>query len=168
MDSVGAGTGLARVLGSRARLAEQRGRRSILGARAGEADPRLDGHGASLGHHRGCQRFNHPLGDQLGLARMQHFGQEQRELVAAEPGSSVGPAQALVEPAGDLDEHGVPGGVAVLGVDAPEVLEIDGDDAHDMALRVAFEEGSLHAVDEEDAVGELRERIVEGSISSSP
>ena len=54
--------------------------------------------------------------------------------------------------------------MSVLGVDPPEVLEIDGDDAHHVALGVAFEQRALDAVDEEHAVGELRERIVERAI----
>jgi hypothetical protein len=95
---------------------------------------------------------------------MQHFGEQQCELVATEPGGHIGPAQALVQPVSDLDEDGVTRGTAVFGVDAPEVLEVDRDDTHHIALRVAFEKRALHAVEEEGAVGELCERIVERAV----
>ena len=95
---------------------------------------------------------------------MEHLGEQQGELVAAEPRRRVGAAQALVQAPGDLDEHRVAGRMSVLGVDPPEVLEVDGDDAHHVAFGVALEQRSLDAVDEEHAVGELRERVVKGAI----
>ena len=95
---------------------------------------------------------------------MEHLGKEQREFITTEPGSGVGPAEALVEAMRHLDEHRVSGGMSALGIDPPEVLEVDGDDAHDMTLGVALEQRPLNAVDEQHAIGELRERVVEGTI----
>src|SRR6202035_5848034 len=48
--------------------------------------------------------------------------------------------------------------------DAPEVLEIDGDDAHQLPLRVTLEQGSLDAIDEEQPVGKLGQRIVKRTV----
>ena len=54
--------------------------------------------------------------------------------------------------------------MAVLLVDPPEVLEVDVDDAHHVPLRIALEQRALDPVDEEHAVGELGQRVVEGTI----
>ena len=145
-------------------MAEQHGGGRVLGVRAGEPDRCLDRHRDSVAGDRRREGLNHALGDQLRLTRVEHLGQEQGEFVATEPRRGIGAAQALVQAVRDLDEHRVAGRVSVLGVDPPEVLEVDGDDAHDVAFGVALEQRALDAVDEEDAVGELGERVVKGAI----
>ena len=95
---------------------------------------------------------------------MEHLGQQQCELVAAETRGGVGSTQALVQPAADLDEHRIARGVSVLGVDPAEIREVDVDDADDVALRVAFEQRALDPVDEQSRIGEMGERIVEGAV----
>ena len=95
---------------------------------------------------------------------LEHLGEEQGEFVATESSGGVGAAQALVEASGDLDEDCVAGRMSVFGVDPPEVLEVDRDDADHMALRVTLDECSLDAINEEHAIGELGERVVKRAI----
>ncbi len=117
-----------------------------------------------LARDRGRQGLDDPLGDQLRLARVEYLRKQQGERIAAEPRRRVRAAQALVQASRDLDEHRVSDRMSVLGVDPPEVLEVNGDDAHHVAFGVAFEQRALDAVDEEDTVGELRQRVVKGAI----
>ncbi len=119
---------------------------------------------AAVDLDRDAQGLHDALSDQLRLTWMQHFRQKHRELIATQPGSGIGTAQAFLQPASDLDQHGVTGRTPELGVDPAEVGEIDGDDADHVALRVTLEQRSLHPIDEQRRIGEMRERIVEGAV----
>ena len=58
------------------------------------------------------ERLEDPLGGLGGGLHVLDVLEQDRELVAAEPGRRVGGAHAGRDPLGDLDEHRVAGGVA--------------------------------------------------------
>ncbi len=69
-------------------------------------------HLAMTGAHRLCQQLEDPLrGIRRGLA-LGDVLEQHGELVAAEARGDVGAADGFVEPARELDEHLVAGGVA--------------------------------------------------------
>ncbi len=69
------------------------------------------------------------LGDLERLLR-RGLGQEDGELLPAEPGGNVVMPQLLAEDFGDPLEDGVAGEVAVRVVDVPEEVEVGHDDRH--------------------------------------
>ena len=95
--------GLASVLGGRGGVPEQQGRGRFPVGDAGEPDRRAHLQLDAVDDHRRRQGLDDTLRDELALARMQHLGEQQRELVAAEPRCGVGAAEALVQAPGDLD-----------------------------------------------------------------
>ncbi len=83
-----------------------------------DADPRVP-----------CRRFDRPdaqsnlLRDHRRAARF-GLGEQHDELVAAEPGRDVDPANAVADHAGDRDQHAIAQSVAVGVVDELEVVQV--------------------------------------------
>jgi hypothetical protein len=92
-------------------------------------------------------------GEVLGVV---DAGQQQDELVAAEPRDGVALAHALAEPRGDATQQGVADGVAKAVVDLLEAVEVDEDEPDAVAVAVGLRERDLEAVLEEPPVREAR------------
>ena len=65
-----------------------------------------------------------PLGDLDRILGMRHVEQD-RELVAAEPGREVGVPDIACDPFGDPDQHRIAGAMTVIIVDRLELIQVD-------------------------------------------
>ena len=113
---------------------------------------------------RAGQRVEDPLG---GLHRglgVLHVLEQDRELVAAEPGGGVGGADARGHALRDLEQDPVAGGVTEAVVDGLEVVEVDEQHRHPDALAQRPRDRVADALVEQRPVGEMRDRIVEGLV----
>ena len=136
---------------------------------AGLADRQADAqrHFDVLAVHRErlVERGHDPLGGLDGLVRAADRLEQHAELVAAEPGRRVGGAQARAQAARDVDEELVADGVPELVVDHLEVVEIEEEHGHALIVARLARERMLDAVVEQRAVGELRQRVMEGAVA---
>ena len=85
--------------------------------------------------------------------------EQQRELVATEPGGGVALAKARAQALRHRAQQLVAGMVAVAVVDRLELVDVEQQNAHAGAAAL---EGVLETVVEEGAVGKLGEGVVEG------
>ena len=142
-------------------VAEQRGGGDVDAADR-DADRCGDRHRLGGEHDRCRQRDEDPLGDDLGLVEwVGALLDEDRELVAAEPGHGVAGSDGFDEAPCDLVQEHVAGRVAETVVDGLETVEVQ--EQHDGAgggAGVAMQ-GVLDAVDEQRTVGEIGETVVE-------
>jgi hypothetical protein len=115
------------------------------------------------------QRPLDPLGHARRVARVGDALEEQRELVAAEPGYHVAAADALLEPAGDRDEQLVAGVMADAVVHHLEVVEVDEEHGKELG-RVApgALNGLAQPLREEGPVGQPGERVVLRGVAQLP
>jgi hypothetical protein len=135
------------------------GRGMVL--RAGDPDAGVDGQVDPSEAVRRTQRAQDPI--RHLLARVVVGGVEQDgEFVAAEPGHRVAPAHRVLQPGGDLAQEGVTRGMAERVVDRLEVVEVDGQHGERRSRPARPAQGMLEAVGEQGAIGQARERIVEG------
>ena len=110
------------------------------------------------------QRLRDPLGDPGRAALVPDVLGEHGELVAAEARDRVSGAQRLLDPGGHGGEQLVAGGVAEAVVDELELVEVE-EEHRDRGLAPAGDrEGVLEPVEEEVAVGQAGERVVEGLV----
>ena len=92
---------------------------------------------------------------------------EDRELVAAEPGHEVALADEALDPLGHRDEERVAGAVAERVVHDLEVVEVEEEDRRDLVLRVGVLPGAEHALEgqlEHAAVGRAGQRVALGEV----
>ncbi len=80
--------------------------------------------------HRLGEGIEEPPGGGHGSVDPRDVGQQQGELVAAEPGDGVLVAHAVTHPLRRLAEQLVAGGVAEAVIDALEAIEVDDHDRH--------------------------------------
>ena len=73
-------------------------------------------------------------------------------------------ADARGQALGDLAQDLVAGGVAEAVVDRLEVVEVEEDDRDAVLLAAVARDGVAHALDEQRAVGEVGDRVVEGLV----
>jgi hypothetical protein len=151
---------LARLLGAvHGRIGVAQQRMGVVLARPAEADADAGRDVAALAveHERLAQRVGQPSRDlqRVGLAR--DAGQQHGELVAAEAGDDVAGTQHAAQPLGHAAEQPVAGAVAQRVVDHLEVVEVDEQHRHALALGV---QRAAEALEEELAVGQARERVV--------
>ena len=125
----------------------QRGLREVLAG--GELERRLEGGDDPLGHARGRALVGNPI-------------EQDDELVAAEPRDRVAGPQRGLQPRRDLHQQLVAGGVPERVVDELEVVDVE---QHDGDLRAGAGERLHEPVLEQRAVGEARERIVDGLVA---
>ena len=118
----------------------------------------------ALEQQRLRERLEDPLGGVGGVLRAADVLEQDRELVAAEARGGVAGADARVQALGDLEQHLVAGGVAEAVVDRLEVVEVDEDDGQARALAAGARDGVAHALDEQRAVGEVGDGVVEGLV----
>ena len=95
-----------------------------------------------------------------GRAGLEQHG----ELVAAEPGGGVARGEPLGQPARAHAQQLVARGMAQRVVDLLEVVEVDEQDREALVLRVAGVQRVLEAVDEQGAVREPGEHVVERAV----
>ncbi len=129
-----------------------------------DAEAAADEELLALEPQRRGERREDPLGRVGGVLRAAHVLEQDGELVAAEARRGVARADAVVEALGDLQQHGVAGGVAEAVVDRLEVVEVHEDHGQPGALAPCARERVAHALDEQRAVGEVRHGVVEGLV----
>ena len=96
----------------------------------------------------------------LGLRRGLQVGADDHELVAAGASRHVAVAEHAVEPAGEVHEELVAGGVAHRVVHELEAVEVQEQHRGVRAGPLGAGEGRLEVVDEQGAVRQARERVV--------
>ena len=132
-----------------------------------ERDPDADAGGngppASKGH-RGTNRFQHPLRRGFGDLRAVDVLQEQRELVATKTRKRVTLARDEPEAVGDEDEQLVTDLVAQAVVRQLEPVDVGEQDGVDLARPVYALQCVLQAVEEDAAVRQACQRVVEGVV----
>ena len=102
----------------------------------------------------------HPERHRFGFGLQVH-GQDH-ELVAAETGDRVAVAHQLRETAGDRHQQFVADLVAEGVVDGLELVEVDEQHRDDAFAAVQTRDRLLGAVEQQQPVGELGERVVDG------
>ncbi len=145
-------------------VAEQR-----LGARVrrgeGDADAGADAHLGAVELERPVEGLDQGARQALDLADGGDALEQHRELIAAEARHGVGGARGLDDALRHRLQQAVAGVVAERVVDVLEVVQIEEHD-RDRALAALRERQCvLHAVAEQVAVGEQRQRIVEGQLA---
>ena len=104
------------------------------------------------------------------LARRQHGAvdvgrrQDQRELVAAEPGHRVGLAQRAAQARSHELQQTIAGMVADRVVDVLEPIEIQDEQRERVAVAVCGEHGLLQAIVEQRAIRQIGEGVVIGEM----
>ena len=155
----------------------------LLGAvhrRVGFPDHRLRGHrrvgddrDADADRHRGVgllevDRQSHrpadPLGDQDHLSLARQLFEQERELVATEPGDRVHRAQHRLQPVRQPRQQAVAGGVPERVVDLLEVVDVEEQDRDRGVVAARAVQSDAEAVEEQRPVGEPRERVVERAV----
>ena len=118
---------------------------------------------AAADRERRAQRLLDAEGDHVGLLLLDEAVQQDRELVAAQPGQRVALPQAAFEAAGDRDQQLVADEVAEAVVDHLEPIEIEIQDGEPVAVAPLLElvEAPAQAFDEQRAVAQASQRIQE-------
>ncbi len=155
--------GLGAVHGQVGRLEQRVEVAPVLGVH-GDADAGADGDlvalvGGAAGHVR-----HHAGRDAAGGGGVAHLGEEDGELVAAEPCHQVRLADALLQRCGDLLQQGVAGVVAQGVVDGLEAVQVDIE--HRQRLSVAPRQGDalVAVLGEEAPVRQARQGVVVGEL----
>ena len=143
-------------LGSRVVLVDRSGgdRDPDAGGERDRSLPELEGRG---------QRGKDPLGDAL-RSRRGRILDEEGELVATEAAGTVLGTQNASQPAGDEPQEPIADRVAEPVVHILEIVEVDEQDGEPVRGAGPPDERVREAVDEEDAVRETGQRIVEGLV----
>ena len=135
------------------------------GLRGRERDPDrgADEQLAPVDHERRLQAVQDALGDDRGLARVADVVEQERELVAGEPGDGVVRPQRGLQPSRHRLQQLVAARVAEAVVDDLEAVEVE--EQHGRAALGVMALGApdrlVQAVQEQDAVGQAGERVVE-------
>ena len=128
---------------------------AVLGV-AGDAE--RDGQGQGVGREGAPRRSAQALGDQEG-ALLVGLGEDHAELLAAQAAGGVDPALPLRHVVRELLERGVAGGVAALGVEAAEPVDLTDDQRHRPAGAPRPVELEIEHLLEGAAVEQTRERV---------
>ena len=110
---------------------------------------------------RGVQFFDDTVRDAHGFGLAVGVLQQDGELVASEAGHRVRVAHGAFQAVAHVDERGVARLPSVDDVDRAEVVEVEEEDGHRAAVPAGRHQGVLQAVEEEGAIGEARQRVVE-------
>ena len=141
----------------------------LLGARGGSPPPRrrcrcCSGATAPAATRRAAPALQHAVRRVGGLLDAVDVLEQQRELVAAEARRGVGRADARGQALRHLDEHLVAGGVPQAVVDRLEVVEVEEDHGHALALAARAGDRMADALGEQGAVRQAGHRVVEGLV----
>ncbi len=133
-------------------------------ARLGDGDAHTAGdrHDGAVHGHRFRERLQHLVGDGIGRCRVAEILAADHELVPAESGHDVAVPQDLGQGLSDESEDLVATDVAEPVVHRLEVVEVDEQHRHQGLVAGAARNSVVEMVDEEPAVRETRERIVQG------
>ena len=132
--------------------------------RARDPDARPDEDLLPVELERSVQRLEDPNGDVGRTDALATVLEQDRELVATEPGRRVRRAEARPQPLPHLAQQTVAGRVSERVVDRLEVVEVHEQDRHrQVGARQALQR-VLDAVAEERAVREPGDRVVEGLV----
>ena len=112
----------------------------------------------------GPERPDQALGDAPRDGHLRGIPEEDRELVAADPGREVPGPQGRLDALADGREELVARGVAEGVVDDLEVVEVEEQDDRDQPGRVGRLEALGHALGEERPVGEPGQGVVVGLV----
>ncbi len=104
------------------------------------------------------------LGDVLGNVGVR-IRQQDRELIAAEPGDRVGAAQAVAEQRGDRHDQAVSGLVAEGVVDGLEVVEVEHEQRAAVAIAIDVRHVAFEFCLEAAAIQQARERVMVGHVA---
>ena len=121
---------------------------------------------AAVEVERVLQRLLDALGDHGRLARVADVVEQDRELVAAEPGDGVAGPQGRLQPARDGDQQPVADVVAERVVDELEAVEVQEQHrrAGGRAAALRAPDRLRQAVQEQHAVGQPGQRVVQGVV----
>jgi hypothetical protein len=134
----------------------------VLGVE-GHADARLELDGHAAERERAPQRGLEPRGQLDDGAPVGRAGDEDGELVAAQPRQRVAAPQRATEPLGDLDQQRVAVVVAERVVDLLEAIEVD----QQHRGRVVAAQVALGTPVQQSAVGEAGQRVVERLVAET-
>ena len=134
---------------------------------AGErhADARPDAHLHAVERERRVERLDQRAGQPLDLADRGDALEQHGELIAAEARHGVRGARRLDDALRDRLQQAVAGVVAERIVDVLEVVEVEEHDRDEALAALRQGERVLHAVAEQVAVRQQRQRIVEGELA---
>ena len=113
-----------------------------------------------------AQRVEHLVRHLGRVHRRGDVGQQQRELVAAQPRHRVAFPQAAAQPLRHVGDQAVAHGVAQGIVDDLEAVEVQEQHGQALAVTVGLGHGQGQAVGEEQPVGQLGERVVVGQAAN--
>ncbi len=130
------------------------------GARAHQTHARPHPQRRSVQQERVAQRHPEPIGDHLRVLLLPV--DQDRELVAADPGQRVGVGDAPAQPLPHGAQQVVPGGVTEPVVDVLEVVEVD-EDQHERAVA----HGPFEPLPEQPPVGQTRQGVVQHLMGQS-
>ncbi len=132
----------------------------VVGAADGDADRAGHPYLTAVHRHGLPQHLQDALGDHLHVHHLVHVFQEHRELVTPEAGAGVGLPQTVHHPLSHRAQQPVPRFVAQTVVHRLEIVQIDVQDRHCAVAAPGTQQGMLHPVGEQEAVGEPGERVV--------
>ncbi len=140
----------------------------VAGFHEGDAD---GGRGEELGVG-GAEGLDEGRADALGDADGLGLGVEQvlaqdDELVTAQAGHRVAGAQHLAEPVGHTDDQLVARRMAPHVVDGLEAVDVDEEDGRADGAPGGGVDGLGQALEEEDPVGQARQRVVQGLVGEA-
>ncbi|CAM5310249.1 hypothetical protein STANM309S_02206 [Streptomyces tanashiensis] len=127
----------------------------------GDAGAGLQDEGEPVEVERRGELGDEVAGDPLGAGGGVGRGQQDGELVAAEPGGLGAAGQGEAEPFGDLQEQPVSGEVPEGVVDGAEAVQVDQDEGGAGSLALGLLQGVPGPLQEPLAVGEPGERVAE-------
>ena len=123
-----------------------------------ESDELVPGHLRAAG-----ERLQDPVAGLVDLGRV-HVLEQQRELVAAEPGDGVALPHTAGEPLGHVDQHRVAGGVAEAVVDRLEAVQVHEEQRDPGAAAPGHLQRVLDPVEQQSAVRQVGEEVVAGQV----
>jgi hypothetical protein len=138
--------------------------RGVGGVADGDADAGVDGHGDVVDGDGLLQGGDEALRDGVDGVVVGDVFDEDGELVAAESGGGVAGSQVAGEALADFGEERVAGGVAQPVVDGFEVVEVDEQYGGELVAAGEAAQGVFDAVEEQRAVGQAGEGVVEGLV----
>ena len=115
---------------------------------------------AALDRERRAHRLDGGTRHPQGVGRLVQVGQQQGELVAAQPRQRVAAAHALAQAGGDLLQQGVAGGVAEGVVDVLEAVHVGVHHRHLAVVPLRLRQCLPQAVLEQLAIRQAGQRVV--------
>ena len=134
---------------------------AVLGVER-DADADADLEHQTLDRERLPQRLDQALGDPARRREIGRARQQDRELVAAQPGDGVGRAQRPLQARPDFGQQQIAELMAERVVDVLEAVEVEQQDRHVVTGALRASDGVLDPVVEQGAVGQGGQRVVQG------